>query len=90
MDYKTNTKIKNVLLTIISVPMAIIMVSEVQNPDYWWVPFVAAIVLLVTIKVALGGNNGNIIHQRTRVWEHKRTWAKANRGAYQNRRNTTM
>lgn len=54
---KTNTKIKNALLTIIGLPMAIIMASEVQNPDYWWVQVVAAIVVFIIIKVSLGGKN---------------------------------
>ena len=55
MENKTKTKIKNALLTIIGVPMAIIMASEVQKPEYWWVPVLAAIVVFVIIKIALGG-----------------------------------
>lgn len=54
---KTNTKIKNALLTIVGVPMAIIMASEVSNPEFWWLPMVAAIVVFIVIKIALGGNN---------------------------------
>ena len=52
----TKTKIKNALLTIIGVPMAIIMASEVSNPEYWWLPGLAAIVVFVVITIALGGN----------------------------------
>lgn len=54
---KTNTKIKSILLTIIGVPMALIMASEMQNPKYWWVQMVAAIVVYIIIKVSLGGRN---------------------------------
>lgn len=54
---KTNTKIKNALLTIVGIPMAIIMASEVSNPEFWWLPMVAAIVVFIIIKIALGGNN---------------------------------
>lgn len=54
---KTNTKIKNALLTIVGIPMAIIMASEVSNPEFWWLPMVAAIVVFIVIKIALGGNN---------------------------------
>ena len=54
---KTNTKIKNVLLAIIGVPMTIIMASEISNPAYWWIQVVAAIAVFVIIKVALGGKN---------------------------------
>lgn len=63
MDYKTKTKIKNVLLTIIGVPMAFIMASEVQKPEYWWVQAVAALVVFIIIKIALGGKNG-----RHKIW----------------------
>lgn len=52
----TKTKIKNALLTIIGVPMAIIMASEVSNPEYWWLPGLAAIVVFIVITIALGGN----------------------------------
>ena len=52
---KTNTKIKNVLLAIVGIPMAIIMASEISNPDYWWVQAVAAAVVFIIIKIALGG-----------------------------------
>ena len=56
----TKTKIKNALLTIIGVPMAIIMASEVSNPEYWWLPGLAAIVVFIVITIALGGNyDGN-------------------------------
>ena len=54
-NQKTKTKIKNALLTIIGIPMAIIMVSEVQEPSYWWMPIIAALGVLVIIKIALGG-----------------------------------
>ena len=57
IDKKTKTKIKNALLTIIGVPMAIIMASEVQKPEYWWLPALAAIVVFVIIKIAIGGKN---------------------------------
>lgn len=56
-NFKTNTKIKNALLTIIGIPMAIIMVSEVQEPEYWWIQIVAAIMVSIIIKVSLGGKN---------------------------------
>lgn len=52
---KTKTKIKNALLTIIGVPMAIILASEVQKPEYWWIQAVAAVVVFIIITVALGG-----------------------------------
>lgn len=54
---KTNTKIKNALLAIVGVPMAIIMASEISNPAFWWLQAVAAIVVFIVIKIALGGNN---------------------------------
>lgn len=54
-NQKTNTKIKNALLTIIGIPMAIIMVSEVQEPSCWWMPIIAGLGVLVIIKIALGG-----------------------------------
>lgn len=54
-NQKTKTKIKNALLTIIGIPMAIIMASEVQEPSYWWMPIIAALGVLVIIKIALGG-----------------------------------
>lgn len=54
---KTNTKIKNALLTIVGVPMAIIMASEVSNPEFWWLPMVAAAAVFIIIKVALGGKD---------------------------------
>lgn len=56
-NQKTNTKIKNALLLIIGIPMAIIMASEVQKPEYWWIQVVAAIVVFMIIKVSLGGKN---------------------------------
>ncbi|MBQ3474457.1 hypothetical protein IJH24_03500 [Candidatus Saccharibacteria bacterium] len=56
-NQKTKTKIKNVLLTIIGVPMAIVMASEVQKPEYWWVQAVAAILVFIIITIALGGKN---------------------------------
>lgn len=55
-ESNTKTKIKNALLTIIGVPMAIIMASEVSNPEYWWLPGLAAIVVFIVITIALGGN----------------------------------
>ena len=57
MENKTNTKIKNALLTIVGVPMTIIMASEISNPEYWWVQLVAAIVVFIIIKIAIGGKN---------------------------------
>lgn len=54
-NQKTNTKTKNVLLTIIGVPLAFIMASEISNPDYWWVQAVAALGVFIVIKLALGG-----------------------------------
>lgn len=60
MTVNTQTKIKNVLLTITGVASAIIMASEVQNPDYWWIQALAAIMLYGTIMIAVGGNrNGS-------------------------------
>ncbi len=56
-NQKTKTKIKNALLTIIGIPMVIIMASEVQKPEYWWVQALAAIVVFIIIKVSLGGKN---------------------------------
>ena len=56
-NQQTKTKIKNVLLTIIGVPMAIVMASEVQKPEYWWVQAVAAILGFIIITIALGGKN---------------------------------
>lgn len=52
---KTNTKIKNAILTIFGAILAIIMASEFENPKYWWVQFVAAGILFVIIRVSLGG-----------------------------------
>ena len=57
MENKTNTKIKNVLLAIVGIPMTIIMASEISNPEYWWVQFVAAVVVYIIIKIAIGGKN---------------------------------
>lgn len=57
MENKTNTKIKNALLTIVGVPMTIIMASEISNPEYWWVQMVAAVVVFIIIKIAIGGKN---------------------------------
>lgn len=57
MENKTNTKIKNALLTIVGVPMTIIMASEISNPEYWWVQLVAAVVVFIIIKIAIGGKN---------------------------------
>lgn len=57
MENKTNTKIKNALLTIVGVPMTIIMTSEISNPEYWWVQMVAAAAVFIIIKVALGGKD---------------------------------
>jgi hypothetical protein len=54
---KTNTKTRNTLLAIVGVPLAITMASEVENPDYWWVPVVAAAAVFIIIKVALGGKD---------------------------------
>ena len=60
MTVNTQTKIKNVLLTITGIASAIIMASEVQNPDYWWIQALAAITLYGTIMIAVGGNrNGS-------------------------------
>lgn len=49
-------KIKNILLAIIGVPMTIVMASEVSNPEFWWLPCLAAVVVFVIIKIAIGGN----------------------------------
>ena len=57
MENKTNTKIKNVLLAIVGIPMTIIMASEISNPEYWWVQMVAAVVVFIIIKIAIGGKN---------------------------------
>lgn len=54
----TKTKIKNALLTIVGVPAMFIMASEVSNPEYWWIPGIAAVVVFIVITIALGGNNG--------------------------------
>lgn len=54
-NQKTKTKIKNVLLTIVGVPLAFIMACEISNPDYWWVQAVAALGVFMVIKIALGG-----------------------------------
>lgn len=56
-DEKTNTKIKNVLLAIVAVPMVILMASEVEDINYWWVPVVAAAVVYIVIRLAIGGKN---------------------------------
>lgn len=56
MTVNTQTKIKNVLLTITGVASAIIMASEVQNPDYWWIQALAAIMLYGVVMIAVGGN----------------------------------
>lgn len=56
-NQKTNTKIKNVLLIIIGVPLAFIMASEISNPKYWWVQAVAALGVFVIITIALGGKD---------------------------------
>ena len=50
-------KLRNITLTIIGIPLAIVMASEVENPDYWWVPVVAAVMVFAIVKLSLGGNN---------------------------------
>jgi hypothetical protein len=54
-DEKTKTKIKNALLAIIAVPMVVLMASEVEDINYWWVPVVAAIVVCIIIRLTIGG-----------------------------------
>lgn len=53
---KTN-KLRNMTLTIIGIPTAIVMASEVENPDYWWVPIIAAVMVFGIVTLLLGGNN---------------------------------
>lgn len=55
-EMKTN-KLRNITLTIIGIPTAIVMASEVENPDYWWVPIIAAVMVFGIVKLLLGGNN---------------------------------
>jgi MFS superfamily sulfate permease-like transporter len=55
MSTKTQTKIKNILLTILGFVSALVMASEVQNPDYWWIQALAAIMLYGVVSIAVGG-----------------------------------
>ena len=73
-NQKTNTKIKNALLMIVGIPLAFIMASEIENPDYWWVQFVAAFIVFVIIKVAIGGKENEYgLYKHTCAQQYKRT-----------------
>ena len=46
----TKTNIKNITLTILITILVIIMASEIENPNYWWVQFLAGGALFIIIK----------------------------------------
>lgn len=46
---KTN-KLKQIISLILGIPAAIIMFSEIENLEYWWIQLVAVLVLLIVLK----------------------------------------
>lgn len=42
---------KKAILTILIMISGVMMASEVEDQNYWWLQFVAAAVLVITIKV---------------------------------------
>lgn len=53
----TRQKLKTITLTIIGIPTAMVMASEVEDPNYWWVPVIAGAMVFTIVTLLLGGKN---------------------------------